>query len=298
MQTRIDALAARLWRAEAEDAGSPASVAEGRTAEAFHDQSDDLKKRWRKFATAALEETSVGDIVPDGCTGAVFVFDPGVLQVNRDGSGSIVIGEDKFTLEDDRCEGPDGPEGSVHWITRLDRHSMIDLRAFLNGAKIPIGMPVKLTYTNWRGETGERQITPMGLWYGTSEWHPEPQWFLDVFDHDKNARRDYALAGFGPAPGGWIVGNGDGTRWRTWASGMPEWTDDRDKATRFARREDAENVHREDEDVWRVQPYNAGSAVEITESCGCVFRDLGLDCPNPDCRVCRPATDAPGGDNA
>lgn len=51
---------------------------------------------------------------------------------------------------------------------------------------------------------------------------------------------------------GWIVGNGDQTKWRTWCVLGPEWTDDRNKATRYARREDAELVHAEDEDAWSV----------------------------------------------
>lgn len=55
--------------------------------------------------------------------------------------------------------------------------------------------------------------------------------------------------------GGWIVGNGAGTAWRVWRDGFPEWTEQRDVATRYARREDAEAVHREDEDAWIVIPY-------------------------------------------
>lgn len=54
---------------------------------------------------------------------------------------------------------------------------------------------------------------------------------------------------------GWIVGNGAGDRWRCWRDGMSDWTADRNKATRYARRQDAEDVHREDEDAWRVEPY-------------------------------------------
>lgn len=50
----VDDLAAILWRTEAEDAGAPASIAEGRTRTAFDEQSDELKKRWRKFSRAAL----------------------------------------------------------------------------------------------------------------------------------------------------------------------------------------------------------------------------------------------------
>ncbi|MCG7507105.1 hypothetical protein [Mesorhizobium retamae] len=66
----------------------------------------------------------------------------------------------------------------------------------------------------------------------------------------------------------WIVGSGDRKRWRIWTDGMPAWTENREQATRFARREDAEAVHREDEDAWTIIPYkdlpnDADEAYEI-----------------------------------
>jgi hypothetical protein len=54
---------------------------------------------------------------------------------------------------------------------------------------------------------------------------------------------------------GWIVGNANADQWRTWKDGYSAWTEDRDKATRYARREDAEAVHQDDEGAWRVVPY-------------------------------------------
>ncbi|MER9875619.1 hypothetical protein [Mesorhizobium sp. M0195] len=59
---------------------------------------------------------------------------------------------------------------------------------------------LKLAYTNWRGETSIRTITPDKVYYGTTEWHPEPQWLLTAYDHDKLAVRDFALKGFGLSP--------------------------------------------------------------------------------------------------
>lgn len=53
---------------------------------------------------------------------------------------------------------------------------------------------VIITYTNWRGETGERQIVPIELWYGSTEWHSEPQWLLKALDVEKQAERDFAMA--------------------------------------------------------------------------------------------------------
>lgn len=56
---------------------------------------------------------------------------------------------------------------------------------------------------------------------------------------------------------GWIVSNANGDRWRAWEHGFTVWTPVRGKATRYARREDAEAVHAEDDDAWRVTTYSA-----------------------------------------
>lgn len=61
------------------------------------------------------------------------------------------------------------------------------------------GKPVELTYTNYRGETAKRTITPKRVWFGSTEWHTEPQWLLTAYDHDKQADRDFALCDFGAA---------------------------------------------------------------------------------------------------
>ncbi len=52
---------------------------------------------------------------------------------------------------------------------------------------------VRMIYTNYRGETSERRITPKHIIFGNTEYHPEPQWLLVAFDHDKNAERTFAL---------------------------------------------------------------------------------------------------------
>jgi predicted DNA-binding transcriptional regulator YafY len=52
---------------------------------------------------------------------------------------------------------------------------------------------VQILYTNYRGETSVRKIQPKRLWFGTTEWHPEPQWLLDALDLDKNADRAFAM---------------------------------------------------------------------------------------------------------
>lgn len=61
---------------------------------------------------------------------------------------------------------------------------------------------------------------------------------------------------------GWIVVSGDGKRFRFWDEVGPNWTTVRAKATRYARRCDAEAVHAGDEDAWSVVPF---AAPELTK---------------------------------
>lgn len=59
--------------------------------------------------------------------------------------------------------------------------------------------PVRLTYTNWRGEIAKRTIAPKYVWFGSTDWHPHPQWLLKAFDLEKGEDRDFALKDFGEA---------------------------------------------------------------------------------------------------
>lgn len=49
------------------------------------------------------------------------------------------------------------------------------------------------SYKNHRGETRDRKVIPEAVWYGSTEWHPEPQWLLRAWDVEKNDWRDFAL---------------------------------------------------------------------------------------------------------
>ena len=51
---------------------------------------------------------------------------------------------------------------------------------------------VHLDYTNWKGERRWRRVLPQSLWYGTTSYHPTPQWFIRAVDLEKNAVRDFA----------------------------------------------------------------------------------------------------------
>lgn len=52
---------------------------------------------------------------------------------------------------------------------------------------------LRVLYKNWRGETSERTIRPIKIWFGSTEWHPSKQWLLTALDVDKDVERDFAL---------------------------------------------------------------------------------------------------------
>ena len=53
---------------------------------------------------------------------------------------------------------------------------------------------LRFSYKNYRGEHSVRWATPKTFWWGSTEYHPEPQWLMSAFDHDKGQMRDFALA--------------------------------------------------------------------------------------------------------
>jgi predicted DNA-binding transcriptional regulator YafY len=52
---------------------------------------------------------------------------------------------------------------------------------------------IKVRYKNGRGEVGTRDIIPLEVIYGSTEWHKEEQWFMKAWDLIKNDYRIYAL---------------------------------------------------------------------------------------------------------
>lgn len=52
---------------------------------------------------------------------------------------------------------------------------------------------IKILYTNYRGETSERNIIPKEIIFSATEWHPEEQWLLVADDLDKKAERSFAM---------------------------------------------------------------------------------------------------------
>jgi hypothetical protein len=53
--------------------------------------------------------------------------------------------------------------------------------------------PITFQYTNYRGETAMRTVRPVGIEFGSTAWHPEPQWLLHGVDLEKGEGRAFAL---------------------------------------------------------------------------------------------------------
>lgn len=53
---------------------------------------------------------------------------------------------------------------------------------------------LRFTYTNYRAETADRWATPLSFFWGSTPWHPEPQWIMRALDQDKGEEREFALA--------------------------------------------------------------------------------------------------------
>lgn len=54
---------------------------------------------------------------------------------------------------------------------------------------------VVIDYTNYRGERALRPIEPTRILFGSTPWHPDPQWLLEAWDITKNEHRSFALNG-------------------------------------------------------------------------------------------------------
>lgn len=56
------------------------------------------------------------------------------------------------------------------------------------------GQELSFKYTNWRGIMAQRRVQCIGVWHGSTEYHPnEEQWFLRALDLDKNETRDFPI---------------------------------------------------------------------------------------------------------
>lgn len=59
---------------------------------------------------------------------------------------------------------------------------------------------VRFDYRNYKGEVETRLVRPIRLWFGSTCYHPEPQWLLEAVDLERKETRDFAMVGM---LGGW-----------------------------------------------------------------------------------------------
>jgi predicted DNA-binding transcriptional regulator YafY len=52
---------------------------------------------------------------------------------------------------------------------------------------------ISIDYCNYRGERSVREVIPARIWFGSTAWHPEPQWLLEAYDVEKDASRSFAI---------------------------------------------------------------------------------------------------------
>lgn len=52
---------------------------------------------------------------------------------------------------------------------------------------------VPVRYTNYRGETRIRMVIPENIRWGSTKWHPQPQYLISCIDTQKGKRRELAL---------------------------------------------------------------------------------------------------------
>lgn len=64
--------------------------------------------------------------------------------------------------------------------------------------RLHFATPNRVMYKNWKGEIRMRIITPVYVWWGKTEFHPEEQWLLRATDEEKGEVRDFALKDMEP----------------------------------------------------------------------------------------------------
>jgi predicted DNA-binding transcriptional regulator YafY len=60
--------------------------------------------------------------------------------------------------------------------------------------KIGAAKVVTILCSSHHGDGTRRKVHPGKIWFGSTIWHPEEQWFLDAHDVDKNIYRTFAIA--------------------------------------------------------------------------------------------------------
>lgn len=55
------------------------------------------------------------------------------------------------------------------------------------------GQTLRFSYRNYRGVTSVREVRPVCLRWGTSDYYVEPQWLMKALDFDRGEFREFAV---------------------------------------------------------------------------------------------------------
>ena len=66
---------------------------------------------------------------------------------------------------------------------------------FTEGNPAEMKPAIQLKAINHSGEDVTRDVLPIKVWFGSTERHPEQQFFIKVYDYAKHDYRDFAAKG-------------------------------------------------------------------------------------------------------
>lgn len=52
---------------------------------------------------------------------------------------------------------------------------------------------IEFDYVNWKGEKEFMKVEVGEFYYGTNEYHKEPQWLMEAYDLNKQVHRMFAM---------------------------------------------------------------------------------------------------------
>ena len=81
----------------------------------------------------------------------------------------------------------------VETLAQFDMRTQLDFGR-IDGVTIRLHTKCRFTYRNWKNEVEVRYVRPMRVYWGTTEYYPEPGWLMHAFDVEKNQLRDFSLA--------------------------------------------------------------------------------------------------------
>lgn len=60
--------------------------------------------------------------------------------------------------------------------------------------RVPLEQIVELVYVDSKGLRICRRVVPDRIWFGRTDWVPEPQWLLDAYDPERHVTRSYPMS--------------------------------------------------------------------------------------------------------